>query len=731
MQCMESRRLSGSAHREDATNPAAAWLTRTQLLSVFCLALAVLAAIVIYDDAESRRESEARTRVAHTLLVMQQAMQLQNAAMLMEVEHRAFLVRNDPALLASRENYRQEADRSLAQLRALTKDNAQQQARLDTVARLFDERVVRIRKTTELLQREGIEVARAHFDPSGQGSIAPLRVAIGELDHAEARLFAIRSDDATAQSRQLRWLLLLGPGLGIVLLGSGLYVLVGQLRRSECISRELVRANDEARHALGLVDATHDGVLIYAADTLRLSYVNQGAVDQVGYSRAELLGMTALDIKRAFDEAGFRYLLKPLLAGEVDVLAFETQHRRKDGVDVPVEVSVRYATLGGGAPSLVTIARDISARKLAEDERDRFFNLSLDMLCIATADGWFKRLSPAFTRTLGWSLEELQARPFLDFVHPDDRAATLAELERQVGVGEPVMHFENRYRHKDGSWRVLSWKSALPTDGRMYATARDVTDSKAAEQRIVELNHELTERQVALESANKELEAFSYSVSHDLRAPLRHIDGYARMLEEDAADQLQPEARRYLQTVIDSARRMGVLIDDLLAFSRLGRKPLASQQIDMQGLVKRAIDELAANTGGGRGMPIAIEATLPSICGDPALLLQVWINLLSNAVKYSAPRGDAAHIVVAGESEGDRIRYSVSDNGVGFDMRYADKLFGVFQRLHAQDEFEGTGVGLAIVQRIVNRHGGRVCATGEPNHGACFSFDLPIGEAIA
>ncbi len=722
--------MSQSVQRQHAMHPKAVWLSRTQLVGVFCLALALLGAIAVYAHMESRRSTQTRTWVTHTLLVMQRAMELQNAITLMEADHRAFLVRNDPASLASREDYRQQASHILAELRTLTSDNPSQQARLVTIASLLANRVARMHDATELARREGIDVARARFDPQGASSIAPLRNAIDGLDRAESRLYESRSRDASVQSDQSGWLLMLGPGLGIALLGVGLYVLLSQLQRSELLAQELAHANAEARHALDLVDATHDGVFVYDAETLRLSYVNQGAASQVGYSRSELLGMTALDLKRGFDEPGFHRLLAPLRAGEVATLAFETLHRRKDGTDVPVEVSVRYATFGDAAPSLVTIARDISARRQAEDERDRFFTLSLDMLCIASPDGYFKRLSPAFTKTLGWSVEELSTRPFLDFVHPDDHAATLAEVERQVVAGEPVLQFENRYLHKDGSWRVLSWKSAPQDDGWMYATARDVTENKLAEQRIVKLNRELTERQGALESANKELEAFSYSVSHDLRAPLRHIDGYARMLEEDAADLLPSEARRYLQTIIDSAKRMGLLIDDLLAFSRLSRKPLASQQVDMQDLVRRAVGELNADGDAGNAR-IAIAAELPSIPGDPSLLLQVWVNLLSNAIKYSAPRGEAARIDVAGSRQGDFMHYTVRDNGVGFDMRYAGKLFGVFQRLHAQDQFEGTGVGLAIVQRIVNRHGGRVSAIGEMDRGACFSFELPISEVAA
>ncbi|HEV2606872.1 MAG TPA: PAS domain S-box protein [Xanthomonadaceae bacterium] len=722
----ESCRLSQSVQRQYTSTPATVWLNRTQLVMMFCLALTLLAVIAVYAREESHRASQARTWVTHTLVVMQRAMELENAVMLMEVDHRAFLVRNDSVFLASRDGHREEAAQILADLRSLTRDNAGQQSRLDTIASLLARRVERMRETTEIVKRESIDAARAQFDPMGKNSIEPLRGAIAELDQAEARLLESRSLDAAEKSRRLDWLLLLGPGLGIVLLGIGLYALLGQLRRSERTGEELVRANDEARHALGLLDATHDGVFIYDADTFHLSYVNQGAVNQVGYARDELLGMTAFDIKPGIDESGFRHLHAPLLAGKVDSLAYETVHRRKDGSDVPVEAVSRYAKSGNDVSSVVTIARDISARKQAEDERDRFFNLSLDMLCIASADGYFKRVSPAFTKTLGWSIEELLARPFLDFVHPDDHAATQAEVERQVRAGEAALQFENRYRHKDGSWRVLSWKSVPQAGGMMYATARDVTESKATELHIVNLNRELTDRQAALEDANKELEAFTSSVSHDLRAPLRHIDGYARILQEDAVGQLDDGMRRYLDAISTSARKMGTLIDELLAFSRLGRKPIERTMVDMNVLAEQALHEVGGERLGSSRVRVAM---LPPAYGDPALLRQVWVNLLSNALKYSAKRGDAAGVEVSGERDGDVVRYRVRDNGVGFDMRYVDKLFGVFHRLHSQEEFEGTGVGLAIVQRIVSRHGGNVRAEGELGRGATFLFEVPVVEA--
>ncbi|MBU4224826.1 MAG: GHKL domain-containing protein [Chloroflexi bacterium] len=259
----------------------------------------------------------------------------------------------------------------------------------------------------------------------------------------------------------------------------------------------------------------------------------------------------------------------------------------------------------------------------------------------------------------------------------------------------------------------------------VLATARllDRIDAgrQRAEEAVSKLNEDLDRRAAELEAANKELEAFSYSVSHDLRAPLRAIDGFSRILIEEYAPQLVPEALRYLQLVRDNTRQMGNLVDDLLAFSRLSRQPLKVQHVEPTILVRHVLEDLR-NEQEGRRIEVSI-GDLPSCQADPALLKQVWVNLLSNAIKYTRKR-DTARIEIGYQKTGEEQVYFVQDNGVGFDMRYAAKLFGVFQRLHRVEEYEGTGVGLAIVQRIIQRHGGRVWVEAEVDKGTIFYFTI-------
>ena len=272
--------------------------------------------------------------------------------------------------------------------------------------------------------------------------------------------------------------------------------------------------------------------------------------------------------------------------------------------------------------------------------------------------------------------------------------------------------------------------SCLLFAGGFWLLSREVRQRRRADGALLAANGELLQYAGRLEAANKELESFTYSISHDLRIPLRAIAGYAGMLTEDYGNTLDAEGQRLLGVIRDNSKRMGALIDDLLAFSKFGRKVLSTTSIEMRTLVENVVAELRGHGQSHTPTQAAriILGEIPAAWGDRAMLQQVWINLLSNALKYSS-KAPAPQVHISGRREGDEIIYAVTDNGVGFDMQYYDKLFGVFQRLHSADMFPGTGVGLAIVKRIVQRHGGRVWAEGGIDQGATFYFALQHKDA--
>lgn len=372
----------------------------------------------------------------------------------------------------------------------------------------------------------------------------------------------------------------------------------------------------------------------------------------------------------------------------------------------------------------VMVCRDITARRRAEQERDRFFNLSRDLFCIAGFDGYFKSLNAAWTKTLGFREEDLMSKPYVSFVHPDDRAATLAEAKK-LSEGQETIYFENRYLCQDGTYKWLLWSArVLQEEQLVYAAARDITEHKETQERIQKLNADVSRRATELEALNKELEAFTYSVSHDLRAPVRHIDAFTTLLRKALGEHASAEAKDFLGIIAASTAEMNRLIDDLLLFSRMGRQEMLQKKIDLNAVLEEAFGKLGQEMDGRQ--IVWNKGPLPQVQADPALLRQVFINLLSNAIKYTRGRAPA-EIDVGCQANGPaEVVVFVRDNGVGFDMQYADKLFGVFQRLHRAEEFEGTGIGLANVRRIIARHGGRTWAEAKVGRGATFYFSVPI-----
>lgn len=334
----------------------------------------------------------------------------------------------------------------------------------------------------------------------------------------------------------------------------------------------------------------------------------------------------------------------------------------------------------------------------------------------------FLAVNDAAVANYGYTRDEFLGMTIKDIRPAEDIARLLESVQRSP----QDLEFSGEWRHqrKDGA---LVWvdivSQPLTFQGRRarLVTAMDVTQRKRAQDEIVRLNAELEER---VAQRTEELEAFSYSVSHDLRAPLRAIDGFSRILLEEHAAQLDEGGKRFLGLVRQNAQQMGELIEDLLTLSRTGRQPLNKRRVEPANIARHALEQLSAERG---DREIEFQVTdLPACVADPTLLRQVFVNLLSNAVKFTRPREKP--LVQVGWLPDERAPvYYVRDNGVGFDMRYVGKLFGVFQRLHRVEEFEGTGVGLAIVQRIVHRHGGRIWAESELGRGTTFYFTLGGG----
>jgi PAS domain S-box-containing protein len=373
---------------------------------------------------------------------------------------------------------------------------------------------------------------------------------------------------------------------------------------------------------------------------------------------------------------------------------------------------------------------DITKAKKADDAlresemRFRFLaENALHIVGTVMRDGTLGYMSPSARQVMGYEPHQLVGTNCLELVHPDDVKGASREFQRLLGNPGKTYRLSYRYRHGNGEWRVLEVHGKLPESDSQSAiiNAHDITDRVRADREIKALNDELRSRSQQLAATNEELEAFAYSVSHDLRAPLRGIDGFSQALVEDYSSQLDKTARGYLTRIRTGAARMGELIDDLLNLSRLSRSRMVRESVDLSELALEIGAELARREP-DRTVELSVEPGLVAE-GDRRLLRLMLENLLENAWKFTR-RTEHARVEVGRTEADDSTAYFIRDNGAGFDMQFVKRLFGAFQRLHSQEEFEGTGIGLATVQRIVSRHGGRIWAEGAVDAGATFYFTI-------
>jgi PAS domain S-box-containing protein len=561
--------------------------------------------------------------------------------------------------------------------------------------------------------RQGLE----HFLATGEGPVLNKIIELSAL-HRDGREFPVELSISPLKA-------------GDTLTFCGFITDITERKQAE----EAVRSSQQLLQAI-IDNAT---AVIYVKDLEgRYLLLNRRYEELFHVDRTQLAGKTDYDVFPVPVADAFRAFDRKVLAAGRALEAEETAPHA-DGPHTYLSVKCPLLDSDGRPYAVCGISTDITERKRIEERIQASLKdvndlkAALDehaIVAITNPQGKITYVNDKFCAISKYSREELLGqdhRIINSGYHPKE---FIRNLWTTITQGR-VWQGEIKNRAKDGSiyWVDTTIVPFLKPDGKPYqyvAIRADITQRKLIEEEIRQLNQELetrvSERTAQLEAANKELEAFSYSVSHDLRAPLRHIDGFAGMLVKSDSETLSDRGRRHLGHIADSAKQMGLLIDDLLVFSRMGRTEMKIERVDLALLLEETIRLLEPETQ--QRNIVWRKGVLPVVQGDPPMLRQVLVNLVANAIKYSRPR-DPAEIEIGSRDEDGETVIHVRDNGVGFEMEYADKLFGVFQRLHRAEEFEGTGIGLANVRRIILRHGGRTWAESKPGAGATFYFSLP------
>jgi len=511
---------------------------------------------------------------------------------------------------------------------------------------------------------------------------------------------------------------------------------------------------DSARYLAAIVEYSQDAIISKSLDGTIMSW-NKGGEKMFGYTAKEAIGRHISLIFPPGYVSEEKDILDRINRNEI-IENYETIRCKKGGEQFYVSLTVSSLKDQEGAIIGVSkIVRDITVQKKFEaalihaNKTLLLQNLEKEKraaeLTIANRELIFqneekeKRAAELViaNKELAFQNEEKGKRAAELVAANRELAFQNEEKEKRAAeltIANRELIFQNAEKEKRAAELVIANKELAFQNEEKEKRAAELTiantelifQNEEKEKRAAELdiaNRDLRISGEQVEEVNKELESFSYSVSHDLRAPLRAIHGYSKMLKENYELQLAPEANRLMNTIMYNAKKMGQLIDDLLTFSRIGRKELVKVNLHMDSIVANICSELK-NEQGDRTIEIHISGLLPAHA-DSISIKQVWLNLISNAIKYSRFK-EKVIIEIGSEIEGDEIIYHIKDNGAGFDMRYANKLFGVFQRLHSDEEFEGTGVGLALVRRIITKHGGRTWAEGKVDKGAIFYFTLKI-----
>ena len=699
----------------------------------FCAALIILACISTVSYRSLREFVENAGWVEHTQNVMRETEAVLSDLKDVDSGVRGYLISGEKRFLAPYVDGLASLPVHMHRLKELTVDNDDQQKQIRDLGKLVNQRLQQAALFLKMAGSKHLlvsEPARIHIIAS-KVTMDEIRNVVRDMRAREEKLLVQREADSKRSSNMAAAIIVAGTLTSFTMLVIAFAFLRKEIKQrarteqtAQASAAETESLYNEAPCGYHSVDK--NGTFVRINDT-ELAWL--------GYRREEVVGKLKF-IDLVAPEC-VRTVLEnfPRLVQGGKTTDLEYKMVRKDGSTFPVVVNaVPLLDADGNYVMSRTTMFDISALQSTRSKLqealsfvDAIVENIPSLIFVKEAQTLrFVRINRAEEELIGMPREALIGKTDHE-LFPKEQADLFIAKDREVLAKEGIVEVaEEKLTTANGTLILRTRKIGLrDSAGRpqyLLGISDDITEAKRTEEAIRTLNASLQIRANQLEAANKELESFSYSVSHDLRAPLRAIDGFTKIFDEDYGDQIDDEGRRLLKIIRENSQRMGLLIDDLLAFSRLGRQPLSTEQTDMKSLAIEALRQVHA-AGLGKNASTVINY-LPAANVDPPLLKQVWINLLSNALKYSSTR-ESPQIEVGFLTT--QNAYFVKDNGVGFDMRYYDKLFGVFQRLHRIDEFSGTGVGLAIVHRLITRHGGRVWAEAELDRGATFFFSVPAG----
>jgi PAS domain S-box-containing protein len=713
-----------------------------KILTGFALAMCLLLFGGGYTYRTSVEFTNSVEWVAHTQEVRATLADVYGSLAGADLAQRGYLLTSDPAQWDEYLRLADTANDRVGDLTRLVSDNPAQRQNLAVLKSVVAARLNEMSSGAVALRSFGLPAARAVLRAGRLGNTAQsVRTAVDGMDRVEVQLLAERNQ-ATARGRHVTMISLL------ITLAVALALFVALFRgihREMLARRDAEQAlRDSDQYNRSIVDSSPDCLAILTPDARVIQMTPQGMRLMDVKDFASIADSDWFGFWSGEEQAAARRAFAAARDG--DAGRFQGFCPTQAGTPKWWDVIVMPIRSGDGKTErLLSVSRDITEVKRAEADltaANHFLDSLVDNLpvMIFVKDAHtlrYVRQNRATLNLLGLSPDDVIGKRDHDFL-PAEQADSILAKDREVLAACRLLDIpEQSIDTRELGVRILHTMKMPILDEHgapkfLLGISEDITERKLAEHAIRELNAELVGKAAQLEATIKELESFSYSVSHDLRAPLRAIDGFALIMEEDYEERLDAEGLRYLAVIRQNSRRMGALIDDLLAFSRLGRQTVARGEVNVDSLVREVIEEvlhteLLGERGEAAPAPQIEVDPLPPARGDRGLLRQVWANLIANAVKYSS-KAARPSIQVTGRQVGAENHYSVRDNGVGFNMEYAQQLFRVFQRLHRADEFSGTGVGLAIVQRVVTRHGGRVWAEGKVDHGAVFSFALPIGD---